>query len=54
MDNWRPYAEYGITYKEYCDKSEEFLAKCSLYLKDIFAEVCEVTKKTYYDRPKNI
>lgn len=54
MDHWRPYREYGITYKEYCDKSEEFLTKCSPYLKDIFAEVYEVTKKTYYDRPKNL
>ena len=53
IDNWRPYAEYGITYEEYCKKSDEFFAKCSPYLKDIFMEVCEVTKKTYYDRPKN-
>lgn len=53
MDGWRPYAVYGVTWKQYCEKSEEFLEKCSPYLKDVFAEVYEHTKKTYYDRPLN-
>jgi 5'-deoxynucleotidase YfbR-like HD superfamily hydrolase len=51
IDNWRPYSEYGITYKEYCEKSEEFLERCSPCLKNIFEEVYEETKKTYYDKP---
>lgn len=53
MDDWRPYAAYGVTWEQYCKKSEEFLKKCSPYLKEIFSEVYEHTKKTYYDRPKN-
>lgn len=53
MDDWRPYVVYGVTWKQYCEKSEEFLKKCSPYLKDVFAEVYEHTKKTYYDRPLN-
>lgn len=53
MDGWRPYAAYGVTWKQYCEKSEEFLKKCSPYLKDVFTEVYEHTKKTYYDRPTN-
>lgn len=53
MDGWRPYASYGVTWKQYCDKSEEFLEKCSPYLRDIFTEVYEHTKTTYYDRPNS-
>lgn len=51
MDSWRPYADYGVTWEQYCEKSEEFLKKCSPHLKNIFIEVYEHTKKTYYDRP---
>ncbi len=39
MDNWRAYEEYGISYKYFCDKGEEFLAKCSPCLNDLFLEV---------------
>lgn len=53
MDDWRPYASYGVTWQQYCDKSEEILKKCSPYLKDIYIEVYEHTKKTYYDRPNS-
>jgi len=51
MDNWRPYKSYGVTYKQFCDKIEEFISESSLYVKDIFGEVFEDAKKTYYDNP---
>ncbi len=51
IDDWRPYADYGVKYKQFCDKCEEFLVKSSPYLKNIFVEVFEESKKTYYDRP---
>ncbi|KKS99593.1 MAG: Metal dependent phosphohydrolase [Candidatus Nomurabacteria bacterium GW2011_GWF2_43_8] len=52
IDGWRPYREYGVSYQQFCDKGEEFLTR-SPYLKDIFEEVLEEAKQTYYDRPKN-
>ena len=52
IDAWRPYAIYGVTYEQFCKKSDEFLSRCSPYVKDIFACVIEESKKTYYDRPK--
>ncbi len=51
IDNWRPYKEYGVPYKQFSDKGEKLLAKCSPYLKDLFSEVFEEGKRTYYDRP---
>lgn len=51
IDNWRPYSVYGISYEEFCKKGEEFLFKCSPYLKDIFALVLERGRQTYYDQP---
>lgn len=51
IDNWRPYKEYGIPYKQFSDKGEELLTKCSPHLKDLFSKVFEEGKRTYYDRP---
>lgn len=54
IDNWRPYKEYeghGIPYKQFSDKGEEFITKCSPYLKDLVSEICEESNRTYYDRP---
>ncbi len=51
MDDWRPYKRLGITYDEFCAKKAELLARSSPYLYDIFAEIIEVGKQTYYDRP---
>lgn len=53
MDGWRPYRLYGVSYDDFCRKGEEQLGKCSPYLKEIYREVFEASKKTYYDRPKN-
>ncbi len=51
MDNWRPYASYGITYKQFCEKNLEIINKGSVYVKDIFTQVHEEACKTYYDNP---
>jgi 5'-deoxynucleotidase YfbR-like HD superfamily hydrolase len=52
MDDWRPYSRYGVTYEQFCKKSEDFLRKGSPYLKTVLDGVIEQSKKTYYDRPK--
>lgn len=51
MDDWRPYEAYGITYKQFQNKGQEFLEKCSPYIKDILKEVFESACKTYYNNP---
>jgi 5'-deoxynucleotidase YfbR-like HD superfamily hydrolase len=53
IDDWRPYASYGITYDQFCKKGEYILNKGSSYLKNIIQEVLEESKKTYYDRPRS-
>ena len=53
IDNWRPYASYGVTFEQFCSKDEEFIDKCSPFVKDIFKQVYEEACKTYYDNPKN-
>jgi 5'-deoxynucleotidase YfbR-like HD superfamily hydrolase len=53
IDDWRPYASYGITYDRFCKKGEEILTKGSPYLKNVIQEVLEESKKTYYDRPRS-
>lgn len=52
MDNWRPYQEINVTYEVFEAKHKEQLAECSPYCKEIFAELAEYSKSTYYDRPK--
>ena len=54
MDNWRPYALYGVTYDQFCRKGEEALKKGSSCLRDVIQEVLEESKKTYYDRPQSL
>lgn len=51
IDDWRPYVSYGVTYKQFFNKGEEFLNKCSPYVKDIFKEVFDSSCDTYYDNP---
>lgn len=52
IDHWKPYEAYGVTYEQFVAKGEEFLSKCSPYLKEIFIEVHTKSCETYYDRPK--
>lgn len=52
IDNWRPYALYGVTYDQFCRKGEEILKKGSFCLQGVVQEVLEESKKTYYDRPR--
>lgn len=51
IDNWRPYRSYGVTYEQFCEKIEEFISESSPYVKDIFREVFESARETYYDNP---
>lgn len=51
IDNWRPYKSYGVTYKEFSEKSDYFIEKCSPYVKDILIAVHNNACKTYYDNP---
>jgi len=51
MDNWRPYAEIGITYDQFVIKYKELSEKSSEYCKEIFEGLIEYSKSTYYDRP---
>ncbi len=53
IDNWRPYKSFGVTYEQFCKKDEEFIAKSSVYVKEIFQEVFEDACKTYYDNPNS-
>lgn len=54
IDRWRPYESYGVSYEQFYKKGEEFLSKCSPYLKDIFVEVHKKSCETYYDQPIEI
>lgn len=51
IDGWRPYMSYGVTYEQFCGKIEELITKSSPYLKEIFKEVFESARETYYDNP---
>ena len=51
MDDWRPYSEDNISFASFCEKYDMVYEKCSPYVKDIFKEVYEKSKKTYYDKP---
>lgn len=53
IDHWKPYEAYGVTYEQFHAKGEEFISKCSPYLKEIFMEVHEKSCGTYYDQPKD-
>lgn len=51
LDDWRPYAELGISYDQFVAKYDELLARSSPHCRDLFSEVIEEGKMTYYDRP---
>ena len=51
MDRWRPYQELAISYARFTEKYAELLAKASPYCREIFSELIEYSKTTYYDRP---
>ncbi len=51
IDGWRPYMSYGVTYEQFCVKIEGFIIKCSPHVREIFKEVFETAKETYYDNP---
>ncbi len=54
IDGWRPYRNYGVSYERFLAKHSEQLATCSRYCKEIFAELLEYCKATYYDQPAGL
>jgi 5'-deoxynucleotidase YfbR-like HD superfamily hydrolase len=50
LDNWRCYAEAGITYDEFVAKYTELSAKSSKYCQELFNSLIEHSKNTYYDQ----
>jgi 5'-deoxynucleotidase YfbR-like HD superfamily hydrolase len=52
IDSWKPYKAYGVTHEQFRAKGEEFLSKCSPYLKDIFIELHTKSCEVYYDQPE--
>lgn len=51
MDGWRPYQKIDIKYDQFLAKHTEQLQNASPYIKDIFRDLLEYCKTTYYDRP---
>lgn len=51
MDNWRPYERIGITYDQFVEKHNEHMEKGSVHCKEIFKELLDYCKTTFYDRP---
>jgi putative hydrolase of HD superfamily len=52
LDGWRPYREIEIDYETFARKHGELLDRASPYCKEIYAELLEYCKATYYDRPR--
>lgn len=50
IDGWRPFANLGITYQQFCDKHRDILSCASPYVKDVYVELLEYYKTTYYDQ----
>lgn len=51
LDTWRPYKKISITYESFASKHHEQLSNCSFHCKEIFSELLEYCKTTYYDQP---
>lgn len=51
LDNWRPHKKIKITYEAFAKKYREQLTICSPHCKEIFEELVEYCKTTYYDQP---
>ena len=51
MDDWRPYISAGVSYDQFTSKYKELTEKSSKYCREIFEDLIEYTKPTYYDRP---
>jgi putative hydrolase of HD superfamily len=51
LDNWRPYEELNINYDDFEQKYVKTISQSSPYCKQIFTELFDHCKTTYYDRP---
>lgn len=51
LDDWRPYKKLGISYESFIEKHAEQLAVCSPRCKEIFTELLDYCKTTFYDSP---
>lgn len=52
LDNWRPYREINIDFATFCNKHGEQVLKSSPYCQEIYKDLLEYCKTTYYDRPE--
>lgn len=50
IDDWRPYKADSISFEDFCSKYDAVCEKCSPYIREIFREVYEYGKETYYDK----
>ncbi len=55
LDSWRPYreSEDNITYEFFVQKYSQLLKQASPYAQEIFKELIEYCKTTYYDQPED-
>lgn len=51
LDDWRSYAEGGITYEQFAPKYDELADKSSPYCREIFDGLVAYSKSTYYEQP---
>jgi 5'-deoxynucleotidase YfbR-like HD superfamily hydrolase len=47
LDDWRPYAELGITYDQFVAKYAELLSRSSPHCRDLFETIINDSKTTY-------
>lgn len=53
LDDWRPYKKKNISYGSFVEKHNEHLKNSTLNCQQIFKELFDYSKTTYYDRPKS-
>ncbi len=53
MDGWRPYKKLDISYDSFLKKHSWQLSICSSHCREIFSELFEYCKTTFYARPTN-
>lgn len=51
LDNWRPYKKINISYDRFLKKHHWHLDNAPEYCKEVFSEILEYCKTTYYDNP---
>ncbi len=52
IDDWRPYKSDNISYQDFCKRYDKVCEECSPHVKDIFKDIFEYGRETYYDQPE--